>query len=454
MKIGWGYASFDRRLRMEWGVKSGVGAISRWADAQSSVQRCRACRFFTAGSSRDETVQGTELNTLELARDEQDYMRELRRDFHRNPELSLQERRTSTRIRDELDAIGVPYVQVGEFGIVATIIGTRDDRGVALRADMDALPIEEDNPHLEYKSGVARVMHACGHDGHVAMLLGAARILVKVRDQLHGTVKLCFQQAEEVGEGTEDILRELAKHNVESVLGIHLWSELETGKISIEAGPRMAAGQSIDLTIHGVGTHGAYPNRGVDPIIAAAATIMNCAALVSREFDPAEPVALTFGSISGGEADNVIPDKVKILGTMRTTRSETMGYLEDALRRTVASTADAYRARAEIGFSGGVSAVTNDPACSDVALRAVQALGLEKDCKNFKTVMASENFADFLNVYPGVFAFIGVRNEEIGAVYPHHHPKFNIDEGVLFKGAALYAQYSMEHFREDKHGGR
>jgi amidohydrolase len=387
---------------------------------------------------------------LELAQSEQNYMRELRREFHRHPELSLNERRTSARIRDELDAIGVPYTQVGEFGIVATIVGSQSERVVALRADMDALPIEEDNPHLDYRSEVSRVMHACGHDGHVAMLLGAARVLVNARDQLHGTVKLCFQQAEEVGEGTDDILKELARYRVESVLGIHLWSELETGKISIEAGPRMAAGQSIDLTIHGVGTHGAYPNRGVDPIIATAAIIMNCAALVSREFDPTEPVALTFGSICGGNTDNVIPDKVRVSGTMRATRPETMNYLEEALKRTITSTADAYRTRAEIIFSGGVSAVTNDPACSNVAHRAIEALGLENDCSSFNTIMASENFADFLKVYPGVFAFIGVRNEAIGAVYPHHHPKFNIDEDVLFKGAALYAKYAIEYFQSDK----
>ncbi len=393
---------------------------------------------------------GAELKTLELAQNEQDYMRELRREFHRHPELSLNEKRTSARIRKELDAIGVPYTQVGEFGIVATIVGTQSERVIALRADMDALPIEEDNPHLEYKSDVPRVMHACGHDGHVAMLLGAARVLVQARDQLHGTVKLCFQQAEEVGEGTEAILRELAEYNVESVLGIHLWSELETGKISIEAGPRMAAGQSIDLTIHGIGTHGAYPNRGVDPIIATAAIIMNCAALVSREFDPTEPVALTFGSICGGNADNVIPDSVRVSGTMRATRPETMSYLEEALKRTVTSTADAFRTRAEIRFSGGVSAVTNDPACSSVARRAIRALGLEKDCINFNTIMASENFADFLNVYPGVFAFIGVRNEKIGAIYPHHHPRFNIDEEVLFRGAALYAQHAIEYFKSEE----
>ncbi|KYB46233.1 hypothetical protein AB664_23585 [Brucella anthropi] len=200
---------------------------------------------------------------IEIARAEFEYMCAIRRELHSLPELSLFERRTSQRIAEELDVIGVPYVRVGEFGIVATIEGARTDRVVALRADMDALPIQEDNPHLEYRSQTPGIMHACGHDGHVAMLLGAARILQQLKSQLQGTVKLCFQQAEEVGKGTRDILTELAKFPVETVFGIHLWSEIETGKISVEAGPRMAAGKAINITVHGAGTHGAYPNRGV-----------------------------------------------------------------------------------------------------------------------------------------------------------------------------------------------
>lgn len=394
------------------------------------------------------------MKAYQIARDDLEYMRGLRREFHQKPELSLKESRTSRRIGEELDSLGIPYIRVGEYGIVATVEGTCGDRAVALRADMDALPIQEDNQHLDYQSEVPGVMHACGHDGHVAMLLGAARILSQMRQELHGTVKLCFQQAEEVGEGTAEIIAELGKHPIESIFGIHLWSELEAGKISVEAGPRMAAGHAIDITIHGVGTHGAYPNRGVDPIITAAAIILNCSALVSREFDPVEPVALTFGQIHGGEASNVIPDIVRVSGTMRTTSRETAEHLRRSLERLVKSTAEAYRARAEIAFSGGVSVVTNDPLCSSIAKRAVEVLGLGKDCTLFNTVMASENYADFLSVYPGAFALVGVRNEALGACYPHHHPKFNIDEEPLASGAALHAQYAIEYFKSNERAVR
>lgn len=389
------------------------------------------------------------MKAYQIARENDEYMRALRREFHRLPELSLQEKRTSLRIRDELDQLGIPYVTVGQYGIIATITGTRSDRVVALRADIDALPIEEANSHLDFKSEVPGVMHACGHDGHAAMLLGAARILVAMRDELFGTVKLCFQQAEEVGEGTAEILAELSKFPVETFFGIHLWSELATGTISVEAGPRMAAGQAFDIRLQGVSTHGAYPNRGVDPIIAASALVMNCAALVSREFDPADPVALTFGQIHGGEANNVIPSAVQLSGTIRSTRPETDAYLQEAMTRVVQMTAQTYRTTAEISFSGKVSVVRNDETCSAIAERAVNVLGLEDRLGRFNTIMASENYADFLDVYPGVFALIGVRNEAIGACYPHHHPNFNIDEEPLASGAALHAQYAIEYLRSN-----
>lgn len=391
-------------------------------------------------------------SAIAIALAEQDYMRTIRRELHSLPELSLHESRTSQRIAEELDAIGVPYVRVGEFGIVATIEGTSRDRVVALRADMDALPIQEDNPHLEYCSKTEGVMHACGHDGHVAMLLGAARILQQLKGQLNGTVKLCFQQAEEVGKGTQEILAELAKFPVESVFGIHLWSEIETGKISVEAGPRMAAGKAINIAVHGTGTHGAYPNRGVDPVLASAAILLNCSALISREIDAVEPAVLTFGQIHAGEAGNVIPDIVRIAGTLRTTSVTTEAFLIEAVERVVKNTAASYRATAEVSWPGGVPVVANNPACSDVAFTAVHNLGLNDQLIDFKTMMASENYADFLAVYPGVFALIGVRNEALGACYPHHHPKFNIDEEPLSTGAALHAQYAIDYFNKMQAG--
>lgn len=384
------------------------------------------------------------MDILEEARGLQDYMRDIRRHFHANPELSLHEAETSKRIASELDGMGIPYVRVGDHGLVATIAGTRVDRMVALRADMDALPIHEANTHLDYASKVPGVMHACGHDGHVAMLLGAARILSANRDLLHGTVKLCFQQAEEIGKGTAEIKAELAKFPVESIFGIHLWSELETGRISVEAGPRMASVKRVTIKVDGRGTHGAYPNRGVDPIIAAAAIVMNCATITSREIDPVAPVTLSFGRIAGGEGANVIPEAVVIDGTLRTTSPDIRSGMVAAIERMVRATAETFRTTAEVQWGAGFDVVENDAACSAIAERAVCNLGLGPELTKFTTLMASENYADYLDTYPGVFAFIGIRNSAIGSDFPHHHPNFNMDEDSLPLGAALHAQYALE----------
>ncbi|RDD68489.1 amidohydrolase [Paracoccus versutus] len=390
------------------------------------------------------------MDILKEARAHHGYMVDIRRRLHANPELSLQEAKSSELIASELDGMGIPHVRVGAHGLVATIAGKRDHRMVALRADMDALPIQEANAHLDYASTVPGVMHACGHDGHVAMLLGAARILSTNRDALQGTVKLCFQQAEEIGQGTAEIKAELAKFPVESIFGIHLWSELESGKISVEAGPRMASVRKVSITVKGRGTHGAYPNRGVDPIIAAAAIVMNCATITSREIDPAAPVTLSFGKIAGGEGANVIPEEVRIEGTLRTTSPEIRSEMIGAIERMAGATAETFRASAVTEWSAGFDVVENHPVYSSIAERAVRNLGLAPSMTKFDTLMASENFADYLDTYPGVFAFVGIRNADIGSDFPHHHPNFNIDENSLALGAALHAQYAIESLSGDK----
>ena len=210
-----------------------------------------------------------------------------RRHLHRAPELSFEERHTADYIQQALDAMGVPWERVGELGVVATVQGRHAERMVALRADMDALPIQEANEHLPYCSAVPGVMHACGHDGHVAMLLGAAGILQAMRSELQGSVKLCFQQAEERGGGTQAMIEHLAQFPVRTAFAIHLWSEMESGTICTRSGPRMAACDNFDIVFDGVGCHGAAPPRGVDPLVAATALVQNAATLMAREIDPA-----------------------------------------------------------------------------------------------------------------------------------------------------------------------
>lgn len=383
----------------------------------------------------------------EISRSYQNYMVDLRRRMHACPELSFQEHGTSQLVQEELEKLKIPYEIAGDYGIVATIEGSNDSRMVALRADMDALPIHEKNEHLDYCSKTSGVMHACGHDGHVAMLLGAARVFQHVRDEMDGTVKLCFQQAEERGGGTAEILKILAPFPVKSAFAIHLWSEIESGKFSVQSGPRMAAGDNFEIVVEGVGCHGANPHRGIDPIVVAASIVMNVSHLIAREIDPTHAAALTFGKLHSGEAGNVIPDRAVLAGTIRTTDKADQSHLQSALRRVVQSTAETYRAKADVTIKRGGPILINEVSCSRIAEQVVQELFGADPLIAFPPLMVSENFGDFLEVYPGLMAFIGVRNESRGACFPHHHPQFNIDEDVLYMGAALHVGYALNCFQ-------
>lgn len=388
------------------------------------------------------------MSTLELAKDRHDDMIRIRRHLHMHPELSFKESKTSKLVQGELDKLGIPYVIAGDYGVVATIEGEQPGGVIALRADMDALPVQELNEGLGYESRTPGVMHACGHDGHTAMLIGAADVLMRSRDQIKGTVKLCFQQAEEVGGGSREILAELKKHDVDSVFGIHLWSQVPTGRVSVEPGPRMAAGDGLEIVVKGVGCHGASPHEGADPIIAAAALVQNIAAMMTRELNVAHPAVVTFGSIHGGDAGNVIPDQVKLKGSIRNTNYDVRNQLHEAIRRVARGTAETFRCEIEVNILKGVNACINDSHCSAIAAEAVTDLVGADRLIDYNMLMPSENFGDYLAEYPGVFAFVGTGDAALGTDYPHHHPRFNIDEAQLALGAALHAQYAIGYLRD------
>lgn len=386
--------------------------------------------------------------TALLAR-EKDYVIRLRRHFHKHPELSFKEEKTSARIQEELSAMGVPFITVGDYNVIATIEGTRNDRMVALRADMDALPVQEETGHA-FASANPGVMHACGHDGHVAMMLGVAKVLRELRGDLHGTVKLCFQQAEEVGGGAREILAELAKFPVKSCAAVHLWADIDSGKISVDPGFRMAAADALEITVTGVGCHGAHPSHGVDPVITSAALLMNLAALISRENNPLYPAVMTFGKIHGGEMGNIIPETVTVTGSLRTSNRGQRKKLKQAAERVAAGTAGTYGATVQVRWPSGAPAVLNDPECSEIARKAVIKVAGENALISFAGLMASENYGEYLETYPGVMAFVGVRNEECDAVYPQHHPKFAMDEEALIRGTGFLAQYGLDFFTREK----
>lgn len=368
----------------------------------------------------------------------------LRRALHQAPELSFKEASTAALVKAELDRLGIAWEAAGEHGVIATIFGRHQQTFVGLRADMDALPIQELNAHLPYRSQAPGVMHACGHDGHVAMLLGAASVLQTMRDQLDGSVKLCFQQAEEQGGGTQALLALLAPFPIRSMFAIHLWSEIASGKVCAQAGPCMAACDNFEVVIDGVGCHGATPQRGVDPIVTAAALVGNVAALVAREIDPAHAAALTFGKLQSGHAGNVIPQQALLAGSIRTTVAADQVHLHAALRRMVEHTAATFRARAQLTIRRGGPVLMNEARTSALAAQCVRELFGNEALIAFPALMVSENFGDFLAHYPGMMALVGAGNAACGATFPHHHPEFNIDEEALEIGVALHVQYAVQ----------
>ncbi len=258
------------------------------------------------------------MNVRELSEKYKKEIIALRREFHQNPEISWKEIRTSRRIEEELKKIGIKVQKVANTGIVGTIKGKENGKVVALRADMDALPIQEANDDISYKSKNKGVMHACGHDSHISMLLIAAKILWELKDQLNGTVKLIFQPAEEIVEGAKKMLDEGVLDGVDAILGIHIWSQFPVGKVSLETGPRFAAGDRFKITVKGKGSHGAVPHLGIDAIVAASAIVMNLQTIVSREINPLEPAVVTLGKING---DSILVSFVMRVILEGTTRS-------------------------------------------------------------------------------------------------------------------------------------
>jgi amidohydrolase len=367
----------------------------------------------------------------------------LRREFHQNPELSWQEVKTSNRVIEELKKVGIEGKRVADTGVVGLIKGKEGKKVVALRADMDALPVQEEN-EIPYKSIYDGVMHACGHDGHTAMLLVAAKILWELKDQFKGTVKLIFQPAEELIQGAKKMLEEGVLEGVDSILAIHIWSELPSGKVSLEPGPRFAAGDRFKITVTGKGSHGAMPHKGIDAIIAASAIILNLQTIVSREMDPQEPAVISIGKINGGGNFNVICDQVLIEGTTRSFNPHIQKKFPLLIERIVKHTASSFNAQAELEYMGGALPCINDPMISKIAQESLTKLYGDNIIIPYHKAIVTEDFSFFLNRVPGVIAFLGTANKEKDIIYPHHHKQFNIDEDVLSVGTSLYAQFAID----------
>ena len=366
----------------------------------------------------------------------------LRREIHRHPELAYAETETAARIARALDGIPV-RTGVGGTGVVATLGGGRG-RTVLLRVDMDGLPIQEQS-EADYASKVPNAMHACGHDGHVAMGVTAARILAGKK--LAGTVKMLFQPAEEGEGGAQAMVAGGVMEGVDLTMGVHLWNEMPVGTLGVKAGPLMAAVDRVRIVIHGRGGHGGRPQASADPVVAAAQVVTALQTVVSRECNPVHSAVLTIGSIHGGEAFNVIPDECTLLGTIRTFDSALRKSMPERVTRIASGVAEALGCRAEVEVKAGNPAVVNDPAIADLARRAAARVVGEDKVVPPEPTMGGEDMAIYFERAPGCFVFVGSSNAARGLDQPHHSPRCDFDEDALAIGADFLVAAAEEALR-------
>lgn len=374
-----------------------------------------------------------------------------RRDFHENPELGFEEFRTSQTIKNFLQLEGIPYYETATTGICAIIKGEAKEsekgKTIALRADIDALPLK-DKKSCDYASKVEGKMHACGHDGHMTILMGAAKILNSIKSELKGNVKLLFEPAEETVGGAKYMINEgvLEEPHVDAVIGLHVSEGIESGKIGLKRGVVNAASNPFNIRILGKGGHGAHPEDTIDPIVIAANVITSLQNIVSREIPPTDPAVVTIGSIHAGSAQNIIPEEVELSGIIRTMKTEHRQYVITRVVEVVEGITKAMRGSCEIDIQESYPCLYNNDIMVDLLETCAKDVIGESNVERLdKPSMGVESFAYFSLERPAVFYFLGSRNDEKGIVNPAHGSLFDIDENCLPIGVAIQCKTAYEY---------
>jgi carboxypeptidase Ss1 len=372
----------------------------------------------------------------------------IRREIHQHPELAYHERATSKLVADKLESMGIEVRRkVGGTGVLGVLRGSKGGHVVALRADMDALPLEE-MADVEFKSKTKGVMHACGHDTHVAMLLGAARLLANHKSDLHGTVKFLFQPAEEHGGrgGAKPMIEDGAMRNpkVDYVFGLHISGDHPSKVFGFRGGPIMAAPDTFKIQVLGKGGHGSAPHQTIDPVYVAAQIVVSMQGVSGRMIDPVQPFVVTIGSVHGGTKENIIPDEAFLEGTIRTLDEPTRKLAKAKVQYVAEGVAKAFGAKAVVDFEKDAYPVTvNNEKVTEQAMKIVRKISGAKT-EIVKQILGGEDFSRFLQEAPGTFYFLGTTNPTKGCVYPNHSSKFKVDEDVLKYGAASLAMLALE----------
>ena len=388
------------------------------------------------------------MDIKEKAENIKDYIIEMRRHFHQNPELSLEEFETTKKIVNELEKMGIEVstFKDGLTGCVGTIKGAKEGKTLLLRADIDALSVHE-KTNLEFASRVDGKMHACGHDCHAAMLLGVAKILSEMKDKFSGNIKLFFQAAEEIGLGAKLSIEQGVMDNVDACYGVHVTSRFESPKINMQYGERMAATDVFKLTVEGTSSHGSSPHLGHDAIVASAAIITALQTIVSRINNPLKPAVITIGTIKGGQRFNIIANEVIMEGNVRTFDEIFRKEIETHIREIAESVAKAHSCTAKLEYRYGTGVVLNkDKNLVDIAQNAVKKLYGEDSLVEMEKITGGEDFSLLMEKAPGIFGYIGTRNPKVsGSEKINHHECFTVDEDALIRGTAVAVQFALDY---------
>ena len=388
------------------------------------------------------------MDIKEKAENIKDYIIEMRRHFHQNPELSLEEFETTKKIVNELEKMGIEVstFKDGLTGCIGTIKGAKEGKTLLLRADIDALSVHE-KTNLEFASRVDGKMHACGHDCHAAMLLGVAKILSEMKDKFSGNIKLFFQAAEEIGLGAKLSIEQGVMDNVDACYGVHVTPRFESPKINMQYGERMAATDVFKLTVEGTSSHGSSPHLGHDAIVASAAIITALQTIVSRINNPLKPAVVTIGTIKGGQRFNIISNEVIMEGNIRTFDEIFRKEIETHIREIAESVAKAHSCTAKLEYRYGTGVVLNkDKNLVDIAQNAVKKLYGEDSLVEMEKITGGEDFSLLMEKAPGIFGYIGTRNPRVpGSEKINHHECFTVDEDALIRGTAVAAQFALDY---------
>lgn len=388
------------------------------------------------------------MNTKEQVMGLKEELISLRRDFHIYPELGFQEYKTQEKIIKYLKGCGLEPEKIAKTGVVALLEGDQSGPTLLMRTDMDALPIEEEN-ELSFKSLNPGVMHACGHDGHMAMMLVAAKILSANRDKLKGNIKFVFQPNEEDA-GAYLMIEEgiLENPKVDAAVGIHLWSPIETGRMGISQGPIMASSEYFNIKIKGKGGHGGAPHESTDPIICASNIIQEVQSIQSRRIDVInQPTVISFGSIQGGDFPIIIPERAELAGSIRCLHGD-LDYIKEEFERKIRCQCESDQTTYELAYKCGNNLLSNNPDITNLVRKnAIELIG-EENIESNIAVMLGEDFSDFSSRVPSCFYFVGVGNREKETDYYHHHPRFNIDEDALSLGVEMHVRTALAYLNK------